>query len=258
MPVATEARLKRKQMLGLLGEVEAAPDGAGSLYLPPNTPSGEIAKLAAKIPGLEPAMTDLLPYLGSHSGAVIFWGEPHRLLVLPPFPVKEKVIFTGYFTEPLRVMLETEFTIGLLLLRLGAYAVGVFQGEKLVSSKVGTGLVHARHRQGGSSAARFRRHREKQAETFFTRVCGHLREHFEPYLGKIDYVVYGGEKFTLSSFQKQCAFSGQLAGLTLPYRLDIRHPKQAALDMAIEQVWTSRVIFWQPPDFLPAAQVNQC
>jgi hypothetical protein len=249
MPVAGETRLKRKKMIGLLSEVEAASDGFGSLYLPPNTPSGEIVEMAAKIPGLEPAMTDLKPYLSSPSGVAIFWGEAHHLLVLPPFPVKEKVIFAGYFPEPLRAMLETDFTIGLLLLRLGAYAVGVFEGEKLVSSKVGTGLVHARHRQGGSSAARFRRHREKQAETFFTRVCGHLREHFEPYLGRMDYVVYGGERFTLSSFQKQCDFSGRLAGLTLPYRLDIRYPKQATLDAAIDQVWTSRIIFWQPPDF---------
>jgi len=242
----SEERLKRRRLLGLLGEVEAASGEAGSLYLPPDCPPDEVNELAAKLPGLQEALPDLAPFLNSPAGAAVFWGEPYRMVVLPPFPVRGKAIFAGYFAEPLKSMLETEFTIGMVLLRLGAYAVGVFEGEKLVSSKVGTGLVHARHRQGGSSAARFRRHREKQAESFFGRVCGHMREHLEPYLSRIDYMVYGGEKFTLGAFQEECAFSEQLAERVLPYRLDIRHPKQAMLEAAIEQVWTSRVIRWQP------------
>ncbi|RJQ37642.1 MAG: hypothetical protein C4555_06030 [Dehalococcoidia bacterium] len=247
MPVTGEERLKRRHLLDLLGEIKAADGEAGSLYLLPDCPSDEAAGLAARVPGLAEALPDLAGFLSAPTGAVVFWGEPYRLVVLPPFPVKEKAIFGGYTVEPLRLMLETESTIGIVLLRLGAYAVGVFDGEKLVSSKVGTGLVHARHRQGGSSAARFRRHREKQAESFFSRVCGHMREHFESHLREMDYMVYGGEKFTLAAFQKECAFSGRLAQRVLPYRLDIRHPGQATLAAAIRQVWTGRVIRWQPP-----------
>lgn len=250
MLVMSEGRLKRQRLLDLLGEVETAGREGGSLYLPPDCSAQEIAELVTKVPGLKTALPDMARFFSAPAGAVILWGEPYRLLVLPPFPVKEKAIFAGYFVEPLRSILEAEFTIGLVLLRLGAYAVGVFKGEKLVSSKVGTGLVHARHRQGGSSQARFRRHREKQAESFFSRVCGHMREHFEPYIGQIDYVIYGGEKFTLAAFQKQCPFSRMLAKRTLPRRLDVRYPKQANLETAIEQVWTSWVIRWQTsPDF---------
>ena len=48
-------------------------------------------------------------------------------------------------------------------MRLGGYAVGVFEGEQLVASKVGSRFVKNRHKKGGSSANRFRRRREEQA-----------------------------------------------------------------------------------------------
>jgi hypothetical protein len=57
--------------------------------------------------------------------------------------------------------------------------------------------VHSRHRQGGSSAHRFERHREKQIESFFTRVCGHAQEHLEPYLKQLDHVIYGWIFFSI-------------------------------------------------------------
>ena len=64
-------------------------------------------------------------------------------------------------------MLHKEFILGLIIVRLGEYGVGVFQGENLLSSKVGTGLVHSRHRQGGSSSHRFERHRDKTERKHF-------------------------------------------------------------------------------------------
>ena len=91
-----------------------------------------------------------------------------------------------------------------MLVRLGSYAIGVCRGDKLVSSKVGTGLVHGRHRQGGSSAHRFERHRDKQIESFLIRVCGHVREQLEPYVKSMDYIVYGGARTTILMAQKYC------------------------------------------------------
>jgi len=40
---------------------------------------------------------------------------------------------------------------------------GVFDGEQLIASKVGSRFVKNRHKKGGSSANRFRRRREEQA-----------------------------------------------------------------------------------------------
>ena len=54
--------------------------------------------------------------------------------------------------------------VAVLLVRLGGYAVGVFDGEQLVASKVGSRFVKNRHKKGGSSSNRFRRRRDEQAK----------------------------------------------------------------------------------------------
>src|SRR5690606_4756584 len=56
-----------------------------------------------------------------------------------------------------------ERTVGVLLVRLGGYAAGVFSGERLVASKVGSRPVHGRSAAGGWSQQRFARRREKQS-----------------------------------------------------------------------------------------------
>jgi len=55
--------------------------------------------------------------------------------------------------------------VGVLLVRLGGYAAGVFTGypPRLADSKVGSRLVHGRSAAGGWSQHRFARRREKQA-----------------------------------------------------------------------------------------------
>jgi hypothetical protein len=72
-----------------------------------------------------------------------------------------------------------------------------------------------------------------------------VREHLEPHLRQLDYVIYGGEKHTLFSFRKQCAFLQQFNDRTLGTLLNVREPKQATLEAAISQVWSSAVIQWQ-------------
>jgi hypothetical protein len=235
-------------MLSLLKELEADNSPSTSLYVPNDLTMPEVER-ALKAPmghGLEEVLPDVTDAIArSTTGAVIFWGEQTKYLVLPPFPIKEKLFASGYNVEPLRSMLQHDLLLGLILVRLGAYAVGVFQGEKLVSGKVGTGLVHSRHSKGGSSAHRFERHREKQIEYFFERVCGHVREHLEPHLRQIDYVIYGGERHTLLSFRKQCRFLQKFDGRTFSPLLNVREPRQAALEAAISQAWSSEVIRWQ-------------
>jgi hypothetical protein len=248
MLISTRRRFTRQKLLHLLNELEAAEGAATSLYLPYDLPAPEVEKtLRAPLgPGVEEALPEITDAVAhSKTGAVIYWGEQGKYLVLPPFPMKEKLFASGYDVEPLRSLLQQELIVALILLRLGAYAVGVFQGEKLLSSKVGTGLVHSRHRQGGSSAHRFERHREKQIESFFTRVCSHAQERLEPHLQQLDYVIYGGERHTLLSFRKQCQFLHQLDDRTLATLLNMREPKQATLEAAINQVWSTKVVEWE-------------
>jgi peptide subunit release factor 1 (eRF1) len=188
--------------------------------------------------GISQAISD------SPTGATLFWGNTQRYLVMPPFPLKEERNSPTCEIEPIYNLLNREFTLALILVRLGMFAVGVFEGEELLSAKVGTGNVHARHRQGGSSSHRFERHREKQMETFFTRVCEHTREQLEPQTKELVWVIYGGTKETVMEFRKQCRFSHQFDSRTLDLLLNVREPNRAGLTEAIKEAWSCRVIRW--------------
>jgi len=56
-----------------------------------------------------------------------------------------------------------ERTVGVLLVRLGGHAAGVFAGSRLVASKVGSRNVQGRSAAGGWSQQRFARRRAGQA-----------------------------------------------------------------------------------------------
>ncbi|MDY6892951.1 MAG: Vms1/Ankzf1 family peptidyl-tRNA hydrolase [Chloroflexota bacterium] len=251
MSISHRRKLNRIQMLRLLDELEAAPGLAVSLYVPPGAPASEIEKTLTSIPDVEDLLPDIINTCArSATGAALFWGEHRKYLVLPPFPITDRLFSSGYTVEPLRSLLQRERTIALILIRLGSYAIGVFQGEKLLSSKVGTGHIHSRHKKGGSSQRRFERGREKQIEYFFDRVCGHVREHLEPFIQQLDHVVYGGERHTLLSFRKQCQFLTAIDDRSAGKLLNIREPRQSTLEAAISEVWASEVIDLNVEDML--------
>ena len=239
--------LSRARMLDFLEKLSVTPDEElTTLYLPPHLPATEHKNLLSEAHAPQDITAGLIDIAGrSSSGAVIFWSDQQRYLVLPPFPIIEINISHSLDIKPLHLLLSHEYLIGLVLVRLGSYAIGICRGEKLVSSKVGTGLVHGRHRQGGSSAHRFERHRDKQIEYFLTRVCRHTREQLEPYVKSMDYIVYGGARTTILLLQKQCPLLGKLETPTLPPLLDIPEPRQAVLETAVNRVWSSTMYEWQ-------------
>lgn len=245
MLTSTRSQLTKRKTLHLLDEIESVEDGAAkSLYIPSGQPRLDIHLLITS--NIESAPADAIDTIAkSKTGSALFWGKEHKCLILPPFPLQEKHISAGYYVKPLRSFLTRELKVALLLVRLGEYAIGVFKGESMISSKVGTGLVHSRGKKGGTSQRRFQRHREKQMEYFFTRVCEHAREHLEPHLRQLDYLLYGGERSTILSFRKQCSFLQKFDDRTLDWLLDVRHPKQATLKQAVIWAWSSTVIQWK-------------
>lgn len=239
--------LKRAKMLEFLGKLSETPDcKALTLYLAPLIPRAEVEKSLKEIPVPQEVFPQLVRLAGSSkTGSVLFYQPGQGHLVLPAFPVMAMPSAGGYSVEPLLLCLQQNYRIGLVLVRLGAYAVGICHGETVISSKVGTGLIHGRHRQGGSSAHRFERHRDKQIEYFLTRVCQHAVEHLRPYEKALDYVVYGGAWTTIQLLQKQCPFLGQFHERTLPPLLDIPDPNQAVLAAAISRIWSGTVVTWK-------------
>ncbi len=249
MLISRRFRLGRSKMLGFLDELDLMEGKAVSLYLPLGTPVARVEDLLGKVfatTAIPSGMDEIIA--GSETGAVLFWGLPRTYLVLPQFPIGEEHITDGYDIGPLRSLLSHDFLIALVLVRLGAYSIGISQGTKLVDSKTGTGLVHARHKKGGSSQARFARHREKQIEYFLDRVCGHVREHIEPHARSLDYLVYGGARSTILSLRKRCPFLRQFEDRTLRMLLDIPEPSKAVLEKALGNTWSTNVIEWCEDD----------
>ncbi|MFC2011106.1 Vms1/Ankzf1 family peptidyl-tRNA hydrolase [Chloroflexota bacterium] len=237
--------MHRSKMLEFLDEIEQTPDPAAiSSYIPPGFSVSNIESLLQK-DGSQSAPDELCQLVSnSKNGAILFYGAMRKHLVLPPFPLSENTTFSGYVTEPLRLLLTNDYLIGLVLVHLGSYAVGIYHGEKLISSKVGTGLVHGRHKKGGSSQQRFQRRRENQVREFLDRVCLHVREQLEPHAQLVNYIAYGGPRQTVLLLQKRCPLLRSFEKRVLPL-LDVPSPRQRTLETAISRIWSSCIIDWQ-------------
>jgi len=94
-------------------------------------------------------------------------------------------------------------TVGVLLVRLGGYAAGVFSGSppKLIASKVGSRLVHGRSAAGGQSQQRFARRREKQAREALTAAADNAASVLGPFSGQLDAVVLGGDRRSVADLR---------------------------------------------------------
>lgn len=84
--------------------------------------------------------------------------------------------------------------VGVLLVRKGGYAAGVFHGGALVASKVGSRLVQGRAAAGGSSQQRFARRRENQAKQAYAAAAECAVRILLPAVSTLDAVVLGGDR----------------------------------------------------------------
>jgi peptide subunit release factor 1 (eRF1) len=249
MLISKRFHLGRWKMLEFLDELALTEGKAVSLYLPQGATEDRVEGLLRKVfatSAIPPNVAGVIA--NSQMGAALFYSPPRIHLVLPPFPIVEEYMTNGYDTEPLRSLLSHDLVIALVLVRLGSYSVGICRGTGLIDSKTGTGLVHARHKKGGSSQARFARHREKQIEQFLERVCSHVREHIEPHTRSLDYLVYGGARTTILLLRKQCPFLNQFDDRILRMLLDIPEPRKAVLEKAVGTVWSTDIIEWCQDD----------
>ena len=177
----------RERMLEWLAGMEQASGTELTVSLKAGSSAEEIKNHLKHVPAKGEAIGHCEYRAGkAKQGSFVMWGKEQGFLVEPPFPVTESCVTPELEVSTLRAMLSQNYLVAFILVRLGAFAVGVARGEELLSSKVGTGNVHGRHRQGGSSAHRFERHRDKQIEYFITRMCGHAREIIEPYERKLE------------------------------------------------------------------------
>jgi hypothetical protein len=123
-----------------------------------------------------------------------------------------------------------ERTVGVLLVRLGGHAAGVFRGTLLVDSKVDSKLVHGRHRKGGSSAGRFARRRAGQARVALAAAADVavrvLRGPAEA--GALDAVVLGGDRSALATVLEDPRLAA-VRELAVGRVLEVAEPRLAVL-----------------------------
>ena len=133
-------------------------------------------------------------------GAVAECHVPFPPLPAPPAAAASGVAETA---ERIRAHALAERTVGVLLVRLGGYAAGVFTGPAahLEASKVGSRLVHGRSAAGGTSQQRFARRREKQASEALGAAARAAAAVFGPYEGKLDAVVLGGDRRAIAGLR---------------------------------------------------------
>jgi Actinobacteria/chloroflexi VLRF1 release factor len=84
--------------------------------------------------------------------------------------------------------------VGVILVRRGGYAVGVFEGRGLRISKVGRTYVQGRTKAGGWSQQRYARRRAQQADQAYAAAAETAAEILLPVVDELDAVVGGGDR----------------------------------------------------------------
>ena len=210
-------------------------EGSSSLYLTPGA-----AVDASVGPGWSQHLRELGPLVAENGCGVVGLRSGSRgLLIAPPFPVRETRLIDGWDDSPLRQLLDSDFTVGVVLVRLGRFSVALYQGDRLVASKTDSRYVKGKHHAGGTSQLRYTRVREGQVKRLYDKVCEEVRQRLAP--ASLDYVLLGGEKFTLNGLLKQCPSLAALSAITLPRRLNIRDPKRDTLESVGLLIRESRV-----------------
>ena len=228
----------RERLRRDLAEISASADYEKSAYLTSPTSGAETG-------GPVREAIEALPDLGT--GAAIFYGSRAAVAIAPPFPIEEELQCDGVEVGPMLDLLSRDVTVGVVLLRLGRYAVGVLDNDRLAASKSDTRYVKKRHRKGGSSQRRFERSRERLVRELYDKVCAVTEDVFRPYGNRVEYLLLGGERQTLLAFTKRCAYVGRSGIEVLPRRLDVDRPGKVALDTIHRQVWMSRVVYLSAP-----------
>jgi Actinobacteria/chloroflexi VLRF1 release factor len=152
------------------------------------------------------------------------------IVVRPPFGLAHEGEYEVVELEPLFDALAADHVVAALLVRLGGYAVGVFDGERLVASKVGSRFVKGRHKKGGSSSGRFSRRRDEQARALIEEAAEVAVRVLEPWRERAEFVALGGDRAAIDRVLAADPQLGWLAEKALPRFFTVPEPRQAVLE----------------------------
>jgi hypothetical protein len=118
-----------------------------------------------------------------------------------------------------------ERRVGVLLVRLGGFAAGIFDGVDLGDSKVGSRQVHGRTSAGGWSQQRFARRRENQVDVALDSATEVAARILLPHVDSVAALVLGGERTAVDKVLADRRLSGLGAVPVEPRFLSVPDPR---------------------------------
>ena len=153
----------------------------------------------------------------------------------PPFPPLQ-----GKGVEGLLAHVRRDRVVGVVLVRLGGCAAGVFSGRRLVESKVDSRFVKGRHKKGGSSQRRFERRREGQARQALEQAADTAARIILPHRSDLDAVVLGGDRAALREVMDDARLR-VLRPLLVEQVLEVPEPRLRVLEATPDAFLATRL-----------------
>ena len=164
------------------------------------------------------------------NGTVRIETAADALEVRPPFGLEHEGTYDRVRVAPLLEEIARDHVVAAVLVRLGGYAIGVFEGERLVASKVGSRFVKGRHKKGGSSSSRFRRRREEQARALTDEAADVAARVLDPHRDRIERVALGGDRTAIAAVLAARPGLGWLNDRALARFFTVPEPRQRTLE----------------------------
>jgi Actinobacteria/chloroflexi VLRF1 release factor len=174
--------------------------------------------------------------------------DGESLEIRPSFGLAHEAEYDRVRAAPLLEEIAADHVVAALLVRLGGYAVGVFEGERLVASKVGSRFVKNRHKKGGSSANRFRRRREEQARELVEDAADTAARVLAPHRARIEFVALGGDRSAVDAVLAARADLGWLRNRALARFFTVSEPRQRVLQAFPYELYAVEVVTLSPDE----------
>ena len=147
--------------------------------------------------------------------------------------------------DALHAHLAVPRRIGIVLVRLGGYSIGVAVGGTVETSTTGARPVHGRNRKGGSSSGRFARRRDNQARVALDAAADAVARVLLPAAATLDAVVLGGDAGALDDLRADRRLAALLARAE-PRVLDVPEPRRAVLDETARRALAVEIVVREP------------
>lgn len=119
--------------------------------------------------------------------------------------------------------------VGAVLARKGGYGVGVFSGDQLLASKVGSSYVQGKTAAGGWSQQRFARRRDNQSRKAYETAADEVARVLVPEQESLVAVMTGGDKGAVAAVLADPRLAG-LAALVQSGVLPVADPRLRVLE----------------------------